>query len=105
MFVTTITCEKKLPSVAPVDAPLKPNQPSQRASTPIPKIGMLWPGIARGLPSLPYLPRRGPSTIAAASAAVAPVRWTIVEPAKSSAPAPMVLNRPLPLQPACATSG
>ena len=47
---------------------------------------MLWPGIARGLPSVPYLPLRGPSSSSAASAPVAPIRWTAVEPAKSCMP-------------------
>ena len=47
---------------------------------------MLCPGIARGLPSAPYLPRRGPSSSSAASAPVAPIRWTAVEPAKSCMP-------------------
>ena len=47
---------------------------------------MLCPGIARGLPSGPYLPLRGPSSSSAASAPVAPIRWTAVEPAKSCMP-------------------
>ena len=52
----------KRPSSAPsVEPGLNPNQPSHRISTPSPNSGMLCPGIARGLPSLPYLPRLGPS--------------------------------------------
>ena len=50
----------KRPSSAPsVEPGLNPNQPSHRMSTPRPNSGMLWPGIARGLPSAPYLPWRG----------------------------------------------
>ena len=53
---------------------------------PSPKSGMLWPGIARGLPSGPYLPRRAPRCSSAARPPVAPMRWTAVEPAKSCMP-------------------
>ena len=60
-----------------------------------PNSGMLWPGIARGLPSLPYLPFLGPSSSRTASAPVAPMRWTAVEPAKSCMPTkPMSFQRP-----------
>ena len=45
--------------------------------------GIEWPGIARGLPSLPYLPMRGPSMAAPMSAAQPPTLCTTVEPAKS----------------------
>ena len=82
--LVTIAISGKRPSSALRPEPgLKPNQPSHRISTPRPKSGMLWPGIARGLPSGPYLPRRGPSSSSTASAPVAPIRWTTVEPAKS----------------------
>ena len=47
---------------------------------------MLWPGMALTLPSLPYLPMRGPSTRTPARAAQAPAEWTTVEPAKSQKP-------------------
>ena len=62
---------------------------------PRPNSGMLWPGIARGLPSAPYLPRRGPRCSSAASAPVAPIRWTAVEPAKSCMPM-LVCSQPPP---------
>ena len=88
------------PSSAPsVDPGLNPNQPSHRISTPSPNSGMLCPGIARGLPSDPYLPLRAPSSSRAASAPVAPIRWTAVEPAKSCMPqvcqssTPRILHR------------
>ena len=47
-------------SAASSEPALKPNQPNQRMNTPITAYPMLWPGIARGLPSSPYLPIRGP---------------------------------------------
>ena len=103
-FVTATTSAKRPSAVPSVEPPLKPNQPSQRISTPRPNSGMLWPGIARGLPSGPYLPLRGPRKISAASAAVAPVRCTTEEPAKSCTPEPISANRPPP-KPQWAMSG
>ena len=47
-------------SAASSEPALKPNQPNHRTKTPITVKAMLWPGIARGLPSSPYLPIRGP---------------------------------------------
>ena len=67
-------------------------------------MGMEWPGITRERPSVPYLPRRGPSSSSAARAAVAPVRCTTDEPAKSCTPEPISANRPPP-KPQCAISG
>ena len=84
--MTTATSAKR-PSIAPsVEPALKPNQPNQSTSTASPTSGMLWPGITFGEPSLPYLPSRGPSSSSAASAPVAPIRCTTVEPAKSCMP-------------------
>ena len=57
---------------AVVEPGLKPNQPSQRMNTPRAARGMLCPRIGRTAPSLPYLPRRGPRTMAPASAAQPP---------------------------------
>jgi hypothetical protein len=96
MFVTAMTSPNAASVVPNVEPPLKPNQPSQRIRTPRPNSGMLWPGIARGLPSGPYLPLRGPSSRRQASAAVAPVRWTTEEPAKSCTPEPTLESRPPP---------
>ena len=45
--------------------------------------GIEWPGMARGLPSLSYLPIRGPRMMAPMRAAQPPTLCTIVEPAKS----------------------
>ena len=50
---------KRPSSAFRVEPGLNPNQPSHRIRTPSPKSGMLCPGIARGLPSRPYLPFRG----------------------------------------------
>ena len=85
-IVTSATSGKR-PSDAPsVEPGLNPNQPSHRISTPRPNSGIECPGIARGRPSLPYLPRRAPSWRSTARAPVAPIRWTAVEPAKSCMP-------------------
>ena len=85
-FVTRTISAKRLPIAPSVEPGLNPNQPSHRISTPRPTSGMEWPGIARGLPSGPYLPIRGPSSSSTARAPVAPARWTTVEPAKSCIP-------------------
>ena len=86
MFVVRTTSGKRPSNALSVEPGLKPNQPSQRMKMPKPNSGMLWPGIARGLPSGPYLPLRGPRCSRAARAPVAPMRWTAVEPAKSCMP-------------------
>jgi hypothetical protein len=70
-------------SAASSEPGLKPNHPIHRMNTPRTAKGMLWPGIARGLPSGPYLPMRGPSNIAPISAAMPPVMCTMPDPAKS----------------------
>ena len=54
--VTSTTSAKRSPLVPSVEPALKPNQPSHRISTPRPTSGIECPGIARGLPSGPYLP-------------------------------------------------
>ena len=48
------------PSILTVEAPLNPNQQNQRINTPKAPTVRLCPGIAFDLPSLPYLPIRGP---------------------------------------------
>ena len=67
-----------------VDAALKPNQPNSRMNVPSMAIGMWCPGRARGLPSAPNLPMRGPSTVAPARAATPPTVCTTPLPAKST---------------------
>ena len=84
--VTTTTSAKRPPIAPSVEPALNPNQPNHSTSTARPTSGMLWPGMALGLPSSPYLPWRGPSSSSAASAPVAPIRCTTVEPAKSCMP-------------------
>src|SRR5699024_7827155 len=73
-------------SMPTVDAPLKPNQQNQRMKTPSAAKVMLCPSIARGLPSLSYLPIRGPKIFAPTSAQIPPTICTAVEPAKSWKP-------------------
>ncbi len=71
---------------ASCEPPLKPNQPSHRMKVPNVASARLLPGIGTTRPSAAYLPRRGPSTMAPASAAKPPAAWTRVEPAKSEKP-------------------
>ncbi len=86
MFVTRAISAKLRSMALSVLPGLKPNQPSQRMTTPRSASGILWPGMGFGLPSLPYLPILGPRATAPTSAEVAPSRWTTVEPAKSCMP-------------------
>src|SRR5208337_3242273 len=67
-----------------VEPGLKPIQPNKRMKVPITTKARLCAGKARGLPSLPYLPRRGPRMMASAMAQKPPTAWTTVEPAKST---------------------
>src|SRR5690606_29971188 len=80
--------------MASCEAPLKPNQPSQRMNVPSVASGMDEPGSGWTAPSGPYLPLRAPSTSAPASAAQPPTEWTMVEPAKSEKP--MASSQPWP---------
>ena len=92
-----------LPSGAVVEPQLKPNHANHRMNTPRPAMGMLWPGMARAMPSALYLPIRGPMTTAPARAIQPPTECTTVEPAKSMKPRsssqpPPPPNRPLHAQ-------
>ncbi len=92
LVLTKIMAISVLPAV--VEPGLKPNQPSQRMNTPTAAMGRLWPGMALTSPFLPYLPNRGPMTMAPASDAQPPMECTTVEPAKSMKPMPS--SQPLP---------
>ncbi len=83
--VLAITLGTSSGSAANVEAPLKPNQPNQSKNTPNAPNGMLCPVITFTRP-FSYLPSRGPTITAATNAATAPVKWTTVEPAKSTKP-------------------
>ena len=67
---------------------LKPNQPKARMNVPSMYIGTLWAGRALGVPSLLYLPMRGPMMNAPARAVTPPTMWTTDDPAKSTWPWP-----------------
>ena len=60
------------PSMETVEQPLKPNQQNHRMNTPRAAMDRLWPMMARGLPSLSYLPIRGPSMAAPMQAQMPP---------------------------------
>ncbi len=80
--VVTRVKEVAAGSAESTEPPLKPNQPSQSRKTPIVASGMLLPGIGLRRPCT-YLPSRGPSRRAPASAPHPPTECTSVEPAKS----------------------
>jgi len=69
--LTAMTAMRRSPPASVLPG-LKPNQPNARMKHPSTPIGMLWPGIGLAEPSLLYLPMRGPSTIAPASAVTPP---------------------------------
>jgi len=94
LVVTTTSAKWRLVALR-VEPGLNPNQPNQRMKTPSWESGMLWPGIAFGFLFRSYLPIRGPSRSRPANPAVAPVRWTTVEPAKSWAPN-LAISQPPP---------
>ena len=81
LVATTANCTSV---AASVEAALKPNQPNSRMKQPSMAIGMWWPGRVLAVPSALYLPMRGPSTMAPASAATPPTVCTTPEPAKST---------------------
>ena len=101
-LVVTAMSAKRAPTAPSVEPGLKPNQPNQRIRTPSTASGIEWPGIGCGLPFASNLPMRAPSMSVPASAALAPQRWTTVEPAKSCMPR---CARKPPPQIQCPTSG
>src|SRR4029077_12396393 len=82
-------------SVAPsVEPGLKPIQPNRRIKVPVTTKTMLCAGKARGFPSGPYLPSRGPRITASAIAQNPPTACTTVDPAKSTYPWPQFMVAP-----------
>ena len=71
-FVVRKTCEIAIASsveaAANCEPGLNPNQPNHKMNTPNAAMVRLCPGIALDLPSLPYLPMRGPRMAAPTSA-------------------------------------
>src|ERR1700691_3739635 len=83
-FVFTATTEMRR-SVAPsVEPGLKPIHPKSRRNVPVTTNTMLEAGNARGFPSAPYLPSRGPRMRASAIAHKPPMLWTTDEPEEST---------------------
>ena len=74
--------------IASCEPPLKPNQPIHSINVPKVASARFEPGIGVTLPSLAYLPIRGPKIMAPISAAHPPTECTTVEPAKSRKPIP-----------------
>jgi hypothetical protein len=70
-------------SAASSDPGLNPYQPTSRMKQPRIANGTLCPRIARGLPSGPYFPRRGPRARAPQNDATPPTMCTMLDPAKS----------------------
>src|ERR1700735_4306318 len=93
-LVFTATTEMRR-SVAPsVDPGLKPIRPKSKRNVPVTTNTMFEAGNARGLPSAPYLPSRGPRMSASAIAQKPPMLWTTDEPAKSTYPWPRCMLEP-----------
>jgi hypothetical protein len=67
-------------SKASVEPPLNPNQPNHRTSVPNIAIGRFDGLMGTGVPSAANRPSRGPTTMAAASAAQPPTECTTVDP-------------------------
>src|SRR5581483_6788937 len=82
VLVATTAMRRSVP--ANVEPGLNPNQPNARMNVPAIAIGMLWAGIGLMLPSLLYLPTRGPISHAKTSAITPPCMCTTEEPAKST---------------------
>ena len=76
IFVVTNTLPASIilssPVIEVVEHPLNPNQQNHNINTPRAPTVMLWPGIAFALPSLLYLPIRGPNILAPTNAATPP---------------------------------
>ena len=85
---------------APVEAPLKKNQPVHRMSVPSECNTTDCCGMGFTTP-FSNRPFRGPITYAATTAAVPPVRWTVPEPAKSITPHPNRSRDPISLSVRC----
>ena len=104
IFVLTKTSATELASLTSEtlssEPPLKPNQPSQRINVPSVASGRLQPGMALTCPPGPYLPLREPSSSTPASAAAAPHKCTVPDPAKSRKP-PALRNPPPQFQKPC----
>src|SRR5271154_6098566 len=93
-FVFTATTAMRR-SVAPsVEPGLNPIQPNSNINVPLTTNTIFDAGNARGLPSAPYLPSRGPKIMASAIAQNPPIACTTDEPAKSTYPCPKFLLKP-----------
>ena len=74
----------------------RPSHPTTASRQPNRTRTALWPGIALGVPSLVYLPRRGPRIQARDSAVRPPTTWIVLPPPASRNPFPMPCWMPRP---------
>src|SRR5271154_1574975 len=83
-LVFTATTEMRK-SVAPrVEPGLNPIHPNSKINVPLTTKTIFEAGNARGFPSAPYSPSRGPKIIASAIAQTPPIECTTDDPAKST---------------------
>ena len=59
-MATPATAPGATPANSIEPAQFRPNHPSSARKQPNRTSTALWPGMAAGVPSMPYLPRRGP---------------------------------------------
>src|SRR3984885_1813795 len=93
-FVFTATTEMRK-SVAPnVEPGLNPIHPNNKINVPLTTKTIFEAGNARGFPSAPYFPSRGPKIIANAIAQNPPIECTTDDPATSTYPRPQRMLAP-----------
>src|SRR5271169_1904712 len=93
-LVFTATTEIRK-SVAPkVEPGLNPIHPNSKINVPLTTKTIFEAGKARGFPSAPYFPSRGPKIIASAIAQNPPIECTTDDPAKSTYPCPQCMLSP-----------
>src|SRR5271156_5074174 len=93
-LVFTATTAILNPAAPKVEPGLNPIHPTSKINVPPPTNKMFDAGNARGFPSAPYFPSRGPKIMASAIAQNPPIECTTDEPAKSTYPCPQCMLRP-----------
>jgi hypothetical protein len=93
-FVLIATTEMRRSVAAKVDPGLNPIHPNSNMNVPVTTKTMLCAGKARGFPSGPYFPKRGPKITESAIAQNPPTPCTTLDPAKSTYPWPKCIVEP-----------